>query len=81
MVCVTPVPRVRIVPVVRRPALSGMACVLEVCVSLTLVHGSVTAFARAVCRPLLVAFAVVPVLGPGTVVDVLGRGTVGSARC
>ena len=76
------VPRMRIVPVVRRLVLVAGAWVLEVCVGLTLVDGGVTGFPRAVLRSALLAITVVLVLGLGTGAGAFGRrGTVGRVCC
>jgi len=75
------VPFVPRVPIARRVVLvSAVASVLEVCVGLTLVDGSVTGFARAVLGP-VVALTMVLVLVLGLVASVSRRGAVGRVRC
>jgi hypothetical protein len=69
------------VPIVRGIVLvSGVACVLEVGVGLSLVDGGVTSFTGAVLRPMLVPAHVVLVLAMGVVEGVVWPGT-GRMRC
>ena len=81
MVTVAAMPAMSPVPAVSCLVLvSGMARVLEMCDGLTLVDGCVTGMARAVRQPVLVALALVGVLGRGSVLGMFRRGAVGRVR-